>query len=137
MRTLLAIITGCVGMLFTFALPWSWFGGTPSGYPDMFSWLLTSLGYAAVYQLPLSLVCALAIVWPMERMARRYSRTLRFGSRAIAWSLVATATYVVRSALARHELVALAIVSGILATGVATLLFSRIVNTSRTMPKPT
>ena len=132
MRTLIAIIAGCVGMLVAFSVLWSSFGVTQHSYgaPDRFSQILGTLAFAAVYRLPISFVLALVVVWPTERIGRRLARVSRQrGLRAVAWLLVASATYVWGAAVARRDLSALAIICGIVAAGVATFLFSRIIRT--------
>jgi hypothetical protein len=145
MRTLIAIIAGCLGMLFTFSVLWSCFGVTQHSYgaTDRFSQIVGTLAFLGMYQLPFSFVLALLIVWPTERLVRRCARlSRRHGLRAFAWLLVSSTAYTGLLYLwGAHapwrDLGSLAIAFGIAAAGVATILFSRIIRTHDSATHPT
>jgi len=144
MRTLIAIVVGCLGMLITFSVLWSCFGVTQHDYgaPDRFSQIFGTMAFMAIYQLPFSVVLALLVVWPTERIGRNYARVSRRRAlRALAWLLVSGTAYSAIFFWGAHapsrDLCALAIVFGIAAAGVATFLFSRIVGTHESATHPT
>jgi multisubunit Na+/H+ antiporter MnhB subunit len=92
MRTFFAITIGCLVMLIAFSVPWSLFVIRHHDYagdsrPEQILVTVVLLGFSS---LPISLVLALAVIWPLNFIAQP---AVRKKAQVIGWFSVAFLTY--------------------------------------------
>lgn len=134
MRTCRAIVSGCVSMLVTFSVLWSFFVIRQHSYgdEDRTSQIFGTTVFFGIYLLPVSFVFALLLVWPTERFSRRLGHAGRLTFRGMAWLLVACASYVFSAARARGDLSVPASACGLVAALISTSVYSVLVPTLET-----
>jgi hypothetical protein len=97
MRYFLAIFSSCAAMLVAFSLSWSLFVVTHHSYggPARFSQVLGTIAFLGIYLLPLSILCGVVVVWPIDRfLLGRFPSVPRSLGRAVLWIIVAGVVYV-------------------------------------------